>query len=170
MPEMVEFIVDRVTGKPVPNVGAEENRQRFERLLLEEKGYRPAEIEVDAPIEVFVAGEAYRSRVHLVVCRLMAVKCVAGSLGSWEREILAAARLLGEEPLPLAVVTDGKSAFLLETAGGKTLGQGMAILPTRGELPALAASLPRRPLDPARREREALIFRSYDSMIRQRMG
>ncbi len=164
MPDGTQFIIDHVTGKSVPNIGAEQNRQRFERVLLEEKGYRPEEIEVDCPIEVFVAGERYRSRVNLVICRLMAVKCAAGSLGSWEREILAAARLLEEQPLPLAVVTDGDTAFVLDSASGKAMGQGMEAVPTREALHALAATLPRRPLDAARREREALIFRSYDSM------
>jgi hypothetical protein len=33
-----ENIIDFVTGKAIPNVGAEENRQAVERLLVEEKG------------------------------------------------------------------------------------------------------------------------------------
>lgn len=159
-----ESVVDRVTGVVLPNVGAEENRQRFERVLLEDKGYHREDIAVDRPIAVTVAGETYHSRIHLVVCGCMAVKCAAGSLGSWEREILAAARLLADPPLKLALVTDGRDAILLETVGGKVIGEGLAAVPSRNDLPLLAARVPLRRLDSARRAREALIFRSYDAM------
>ena len=43
-------LVDFVTGREVPNIGAEENRQAVERLLVEQKGYDREEIEVEVPI------------------------------------------------------------------------------------------------------------------------
>jgi hypothetical protein len=88
-------ITDFVTGRPAPNIGAEENRQAVERYLVDRKGYDRKNIEVDVPIEMTIAGEIFRSRVDLVVTlgghRLLAIRCVAGSLVSYEREILAAA-------------------------------------------------------------------------------
>ena len=94
------LITDFVTGKEIPNVGAEENRQMVERFLVNEKGFSKEDIEVDVDIEMTVAGEPYRSQIDLVVSidggatRFMAIKCAAASLGSREREILAASRLL----------------------------------------------------------------------------
>jgi ABC-type bacteriocin/lantibiotic exporter with double-glycine peptidase domain len=149
-------------------MGAEANRQAFERFLVTEKGYRPDEIEVDAPIRFEIDGELYESRVDLFVriagISLMAIKCAAGSLGSWEREILAAARLMEDRPVPLSVVTDAKTAIVMETVSGKKVGTGLNAVWTRSEARQKIDTLTTSPLPTERIQREKLIFRSYDSM------
>lgn len=163
------LITDYVSGKAVPNIGAEENRQALERFLVAEKGYLKEDIAVDVDLELTIAGERYRSQVDLVVSvgrpktRMMAVKCAAGSLGSREREILAAARLLDEYQIPLAVVSDGKTVILLDSLTGKKVGEGLQSIPTKQELLATLVSFAPIPLLKERREREKLIFRTYDS-------
>ena len=163
-----DVIVDFITGQPVSNVGAEANRQQVERYLVEEKGYRREEVKVDAPIDVEIDGEVYRSSVDLIVQLegrpLMAVKCAAGSLGSREREIVSAARLYSTSPLPLAVVSDGSSATVLDVATGKKKGNGLVAIPTRSQAVNLAQAEPLPPVAPGRLAREKLVFRSYDSM------
>lgn len=163
-----DVIVDFITGNPVPHVGAEANRQKVERYLVEEKGYRREDVMVDAPIDVEIDGDVYRSSVDLVVQiegrPLLAVKCAAGSLGSREREIVSAARLFAPSPLPLAVVSDGSSATLLDVATGKKTGDGLSAIPTRKEAVHLAQADLLPPVPPDRIAREKLIFRSYDSM------
>lgn len=163
-----DVIVDFITGEPVPNIGAEVNRQQVEQYLIEVKGYRREDVMVDAPIAVEIDGEVYRSAVDLVVQignrPLIAVKCAAGSLGSRQREIVAAARLYSKSPLPLAVVSDGSDATLLDAATGKTSGDGLAAIPTRSEALILAQAKPLPPIAPDRLARERLIFRSYDAM------
>jgi hypothetical protein len=64
----------------------------------------------------------------------MAIKCAAGSLGSREREILAAARVTSEYQIPFAVVSDGKTAVVLDTLTGEKLGEGMQQIPSRQKL------------------------------------
>lgn len=163
-----DIIVDYITGKSVPNVGAEINRQQVERYLVEEKGYQREEILVDAPIHVEIDGEVYRSAVDLVIQiddrPLMAVKCAAGSLGSREREIVSAARLYGISPVPLAVASDGVTASVLDTKTGKQKGKGLAAIPHRRRAIELVQQPPLPPIAPERIEREKLVFRSYDSM------
>jgi len=169
-PKPYSMITDFVTGKEIPYVGAEENRQMVERFLVNEKGFSKEDIEVDVDIEMTVAGETYRSQIDLVVSadggatRFMAVKCAAASLGSREREILAASRLLYEDPLPFSVVSDGKTAIVLDTVSGKKLGEGLNAIPSKGEVIVKLKTLQLRPFSKDRREREKLIFRSYDSM------
>ena len=159
-------LVDLVTGREVPNIGAEENRQAVERFLLEQKGYSREDIEVDAPIALVIRDEAYRSQVDLVVAvgkvRLMVIKCAAGALGSWERQTLAAARLLSDHPIPYAVVSDGKTALLTDSTTGKKIGEGMEAIPSKTEARQMLASARLQPLPEERRERESLIFRTYD--------
>ena len=164
-----DLLIDSLTGEPVANVGAEENRQIFQRLLVAEKGYAKTEISRDVDIDLNVGGQPYRSQIDLVVCLnadtpLMVVKCAAGSLGSREREIVAVARLLYDQVVPLAVVTDGRTAVVLDGIAGQKKGQGLAAVPSRAEAQRLLQQWVPRPLAPDRREREKLIFRTYDSM------
>ena len=70
MPETLKpytTIVDFVTGKEMPNIGAEENRQAVARYLVEEKGYQKSDIAIDVDIEMTIAGEVYRSQIDLVI-------------------------------------------------------------------------------------------------------
>ena len=161
-------IVDFITGETVPNVGAEVNRQQVERYLIEVKSYRREDVIVDAPIDVAIAGEVYRSAVDLIIQiegrPLVALKCVAGSPGSREREIVSAARLYDASPLPLAVVSDGSGATVLDAVTGKKKGDGLAAIPTRNEAVILSQAVPLPPVAPDRLARERLVFRSYDSM------
>ena len=162
------MITDFVTGREVPNVGAEENRQAVEKFLISEKGYSKEDIQVDVDLAITVAGEPYRSQVDLVVSpdggrtRFMVIKCAAGSLGSREREIVAAARLLDEYQIPRAVVSDGQSAVVLDTVAGKKIGDGLDAIPSRQQAIDELQSLILTPFPPERREREKLIFRTYD--------
>jgi hypothetical protein len=163
-----EIIKDYATGKEIPEVGAEDNRQLFERFLVEKKGFDKSDIDIDVDIETRAKGETYRSQVGLVVSvgdiRFMAVKCVAGALQSWEKEIISAARLLESYQIPYSVVVDGKSAMIWETFTGKLAGEGMDAVFSKSEAEKLLSSMELQPLPEKRRERESLIFRSYDSM------
>ena len=164
------MITDFVTGKEIPNVGAEENRQMVQKFLVNHKGYAKEDIEVDVDIVITISGQPYRSQIDLIIridscrTRFMALKCAAASLGSREREILAAARLLGENQIPLSVVSDGRTAIVLDTVSGRKLGEGLDALPSKDEAIEKLSDLELQPFPEEKRERESLIFRSYDSM------
>ena len=163
------MITDFLTGKDIPNIGAEENRQAVEQFLVNVKGYSKDDIEADVKIEIIAAGKPYSSQVDLVVTagaakkRMMAVKCAAGSLGSREREILAAARLLDDYQIPLSVVSDGQTAIVLDTISGQKIGEGIDAVPSKQAVIAKLASYRFTAFPAERLEREKLIFRTYDS-------
>jgi hypothetical protein len=97
--------------------------------------------------------------------QIMAVKCAAGSLGSREREVVSAARLVNRSyQIPLAVATDGATAIVLDTLSGKKIGEGLDAIPSRQSVVENPDRLLFQPLAADRREREKLIFRSYDSL------
>ena len=168
IPKTFKLITDFVTGEKIPDVGSEANRQTIERILVTEKGYTKKDIEVDAPLEVTIGDEPYRSSVDLVVSvhgqRYMVIKCAPGSLGSREREIVSAARLLDDYQIPVSVVSDGKTAMVLDTVSGEKIGEGLDAIPSKKALQETAKSLELQPVAEKRLEREKLIFRSYDSM------
>jgi hypothetical protein len=159
---------DYLTGAIIPDVGAESHRQAVLRFLVEKKGYSRDALWVDAPIHTLIAGRPYTAKIDLIVKAgtplrpVMAFKCCAGSLGSREREILAAARIFGQTPIRLAVVSDGRDAILLDTVTGKPHAHGLAALPSPQEATRLLGEQPPRPYPEDRMEREKLIFRTYD--------
>lgn len=164
-----DTIVDFVTGKPVPDVGAEMNRQTVERLMVKEKGFPRESIAVSRPISFDIEGETYRSTVDLSICMnditFMLVRCVAGSLDSYEREILAACRLIEEDyTVPYAVVSDGQNALVRDAMSGKRVGSGLDSIPTLSEAAELTGQISLDLVDTDRREKEKLIYRTYNSM------
>ena len=164
----VETIVDYITGEAIPNVGAEYNRQLVEQMLVEVKGYAKSEIGVNVPIVLEMKDETYRSHLDLVVSfegiRCMVIKCAAGSLGSREREVIAAARLLEAYQIPLAVASDGHNALVWDTVSGGLVGKGLEYLPDKRQTQKSFDAASLVTLAPERRLRQQLIFRSYDSM------
>lgn len=164
----LETITDFITGQLLPNEGAEANRQIVEKYLVHQKEFHSGDILVNFPISIAIGEETYRSRVDLAIrinARIvMVVKCAAGSLGSRQREILAAARLLADYQIPLSVVTDGKMALVFDTVTGKEIGNGLEALPDRKKAKKMAEKTDFTPYPEDRREREAIIFKSYDTM------
>jgi len=162
------YIKDYVTGKEVPNVGAEENRQTVEKYLVEEKGYAKEELEIDAPLEIDIRGEVYAATVDIAIRigdrRLLAIKCAAGSIGSREKEILSAAKLLEDYQVPISIVSDGRNALVLDTLTGKKIGEGLNAIPTKVEILNRFDETDFQPVPATRLEQVKLVFRSYDSM------
>jgi len=162
------YIKDYVTGKEVPNIGAEENRQTVEKYLVENKGFSKKDLEVDAPLAFDIQGETYRSKVDIVIRiasrRLMVIKCAAGSIGSREKEILSAAKLLEDYQVPISIVSDGRSAIVMDTLSGQTIGEGLGSIPSKVEIANRFDPDDFQPVPANRLEQVKLVFRSYDSM------
>jgi hypothetical protein len=165
---MEETLIDHITGREIPDSGAEANRQEVERLLLESKGYAREDIEVDAPIVLNMGKEEYRSFVDLVVhidgWRYMVIKCAPGSLASREREVIAAARLLCDYQIPQAAASDGRTAIVWDTVSGRKIGDGPGAIPSKQQVRESFDPKRLLPLAEIRRARQQLIFRSYDIM------
>jgi hypothetical protein len=163
-----ETLKDFITGRIVPDIGAEANRQQVEKILVELKGYDRQEIEVDAPIALDMEGGPFTSTLDLVVrvrgWRYLVIKCAPGSLASREREVIAAARLVEKDyQVPLAAASDGRTALVWDTVSGKLAGEGMEAIPDRERAEASFDPQRLQALDLSRRWRQQLIFRSYDS-------
>ena len=162
------LIKDFITGKEVPNIGAEENRQAVEKYLVEQKGYAKGDLEIDAPLAFDIQEETYHAKVDIVVCidnrRLMAIKCAAGSIGSREKEILSAAKLLEDYQVPISIVSDGRNALVFDTVSGKQLGAGLEAIPSREEVATRFKDEDFQAVPEKRLEQVKLVFRSYDSM------
>ncbi|MFP4256734.1 MAG: type I restriction enzyme HsdR N-terminal domain-containing protein [Desulfobacterales bacterium] len=163
-----DMITDFVTGKQVPDAGAEANRQAVERVLVEQKGYAPSDIVVDMPVEFSVAGSHYASAVDLVVYAdnrpFMVIKCAAGSLDSRKNEAVSAARILFDSVVPLAAASDGQSALVFDAVTSKRTGRGLDAVPDAQAASEMIRKNKPFSLPEGRLEKERIIFRSYDIM------
>jgi len=159
---------DYLTGTSLVDTDDERYRQQLARFLVEEKGYAKAELEPRLKIETLFGGQFVTSKIDLVVRlagrRLMILRYGPGSLVTRERPAIAAARVLDDEcQMPLAVVTNGQDAEVLDTVSKKVLGTGLDAIPTRQELARFAAShdFLARPVGESL-ERELRILNAFD--------
>ncbi|MCF6289593.1 MAG: type I restriction enzyme HsdR N-terminal domain-containing protein [Desulfobacterales bacterium] len=159
---------DFITGEQVVDTDDERLRQKLARFLVAEKNYAKAEIEPRLKIETMFAGQFVTSGIDFTIRlhhrRLMIIRYGPGSLVTRERPAIAAARVLEPEyRIPLAVVTNGRDAELLDTHRGKVLASGLDSIPDRARAEQLLDTLRFEPFaDPGRRERELRILNAFD--------
>ncbi|NJB67675.1 hypothetical protein GGQ74_001315 [Desulfobaculum xiamenense] len=161
---------DYLSGENVEETSYEEFRQAMARMLVEELGYPRERLGAKVGIEFSVDGTPYCRVVDIVVHDeadrpLMLVFFVPGQPGSYEREVVAAARLYPGGAVPLAVVTDTREALLIESHGGTVIETGVRAIARYDALPALVREHPARELDEAHLERERRILYAYSEFI-----
>lgn len=162
---------DFLTGETLQDTDDERIRQQLARLLVEQLGYAPEELEPRLAITSEFNGNQVNSLIELCVRikgkRLFILRYGPGSLVTRETAAIAAARIL--EPryrIPLAIVTNGRDAELLETTNGKVLATGMEAIPSRSQALLLWQNLAFEPyLDPIKREQALRILNLFDQEV-----
>jgi hypothetical protein len=159
-------LTDFLTGKPLPDTHDERYRQRLAHLLVADKGYRKGEIEPRRALTVAVGDQRAIIPVDFIVSIdgriVMIVKYGPGSLVTRHRPVMAAARLVAPYQIPVAVVTNGEDADVLDGSTGTIMGAGLDAVPSRDELAAIAATAAFVPIDGKRAEMEARIVFCYE--------
>ncbi len=159
---------DYLTGEELTDTDDERYRQQISKMMVEKLGYHKQDLEPRLYIETMFTRNFVRSTIDLTVNmdgkQFMIIRYGPGSLVSRERSALAAARLLNSRyRIPLAVVTNGRDALLLDTITTKVLKEGMEAIPSREDavhlLPGLIF-LP--PQDQDKRVREQRILNAFD--------
>ena len=85
-----------------------------------------------------------------------------GLLVTRERSTLAAARLLENYEIPLAVITNGKEAEIMETGSGKIIARGLRAIPSKKEALIKAQDMIFEKVSEDRIEKERRILYVYD--------
>jgi hypothetical protein len=162
-------IRDYLTGEEMEETTYEEFRQALARILVEEKGYPRANLEAKVSIDFFVDGKDYCRIADLVAYDggrpIFVLFFCAGQPGTFDREVVAAARLIDDGPAPLAMATDTKDAVLMETARGRVLDQGFGALPDWERLKALVEEHPAQEFGEEKLERERRILYTYTEFL-----
>jgi hypothetical protein len=166
-----QALCDYLTGERIEETSYEDCRQALARMLVQERGYPREQLRPKVGIDFLVDGKPYCRVADLVAYAedgrpLLVLFFTAGQPGTFDREIVAAARLLPGGPAPLAAATDTREAVLHETAHGARIGSGLdQALPRWEHLRELASSHPAPVLDESRLERERRILYTYSEFI-----
>ncbi|HSO08525.1 MAG TPA: type I restriction enzyme HsdR N-terminal domain-containing protein, partial [Desulfoprunum sp.] len=159
---------DYLTGEELTDTDDERIRQELSSMMVEEKLYHRDELLPRLSIDTFFARCYVRSVIDLTVClenrQIMIIRYGPGSLVSRERAAIAAARVLNPAyVIPLAVVTNGREAELLDTSTGKILEYGLDSIPDRSTALAMTANMPILPPPQGKkREQEMRILNAFD--------
>jgi hypothetical protein len=159
---------DYITGEDLPDTDDERLRQELARMMVEDKGFAKSDLEPRLSIKTLFNHIFVRSVIDLTVSvdgkRLFVLRYGPGSLVTREKPALAAARVLDEAYcIPLAVVTNGRDAELLETHKGKVLATGMEAIPDLKQARKLSKTYPAPPpLAGAARERNMRVLNAFD--------
>jgi hypothetical protein len=162
---------DFITGEELPDTDDERTRQELSKMMVEDLGYKKEDLEPRRFIETLFSSQFVRSNIELTVNlgdkNFMIIRYAPGALVTRERSVVAAARVLEKEyQIPLAVITNGQDAELLDTANGKVLATGMGAIPTRVQAEEMLADLNFRDApEGKKREGELRILNAFDVQI-----
>jgi hypothetical protein len=139
-------LADILTGETLDDTLDERYRQKIARLLVEGKDYQPQDIEPRR--ELLLQADSRRAVIRIdFVVRIegktaMVIRFGPGSIVSRERPTLAVSRLVEAYQVPVAVVTNGEDAEILDGESGTVIGRGLEALPARAELAERARRYP----------------------------
>jgi len=159
---------DFLTGEELTDTDDERIRQELARMMVLEKGFSKSQLVSRLKIETLFSRNFVTSSIELTIVfkekQTLILRYGPGSLVSRERAAIAAARVLNpDHRIPLAVVTNGRDAELLDTRTGKILGYGLHSIPDSSSIENLLHQvdfLP--PLEGLQRERELRILNAFD--------
>lgn len=131
-------LIDFITGETLDETHDERYRQKLARLLVREKGYLKREIQPRFELVAKAENNKAIIRVDYVINVSgtigMIIKYGPGSLVTRHRPVLAASRLVVPYQVPIAVVTNGEDADILDGSTGKVVSRGLERIPSKSEL------------------------------------
>jgi hypothetical protein len=159
-------IDDLITGETIKDTLDERHRQKLAGLLLGSKGYLRSDIQ--SRKSVLVQAGANRALIKIdFLIRLsdklcMIIKYGPGSLVTRQRPVLAASRVLEPYQIPVAVVTNGEDAEILDGSSSEVLSRGLDAIPTKSELGQIAQRFDFTLIPDKRAEMESRILYCYE--------
>jgi hypothetical protein len=157
---------DLITGEPLKDTLDERYRQKIAGLLVNQKGYLKADITPRR--NLLVAADECKAKVKVdfvinFAGRIwMIIKFGPGSIVTRRRPVLAASRIMAPYQIPVAVVTNGEDAEILDGASGDILSTGLETIPSKSELQQMATEDHFRTIDKNRADMESRIVYCFE--------
>ena len=157
---------DFITGETIIDTHDERYRQKIARLLINHKGYQKSDIKPRKDLLVQAGEKRAVIKIDFLinlsgkVC--MIIKFGPGSIVTRRRPLLAASRILAPYQIPIAVVTNGEDAEILEGASGRVISRGLETIPGREQLVELIYADHFNRIPAERAEMESRILYCYE--------
>jgi hypothetical protein len=159
-------LTDCITGETVKDTHDERYRQKIARLLIRRLGYAREDI---VPRKALVARAGHKKAVlkidftiRLAGRTCMVIQYAPGSLVTRRRSVLAVSRLVAPYQVPVAVMTNGQDAEIINGTTGKVTASGLESIPPKAELTRMAAGEPFAPISDQQAEMESRIVYCYE--------
>ena len=157
---------DFITGETIPDTHDERYRQKIARLLINNKGYQKYDIKPRKELPVQAGENRAVIKIDFLINLLdkvcMIVKFGPGSIVTRRRPLLAASRILAPYQIPIAVVTNGEDAEVLEGASGRVMSHGLETIPSREQLIEIMRADHFNRISAVRAEMESRILYCYE--------
>lgn len=160
--ELTDFLNEKI----VEDTHDERYRQKVARLLVEEKGYLKGDIEAGRRLSVCAGDGKGLVPVDFII-RLkgkigMIIKYGPGSLVTRCRPALAMSRLLAPYQIPIAAVTNGEDAEIIDGASGNVLFFGIHAILSKADLSDTISAANFELISEKRAEMESRIVYAYE--------
>ena len=159
-------LTDFITGETLKDTHDERYRQKIARLLIRRLGYAREDI---VPRKALVARAGHKKAVlkidftiRLAGRTCMVIQYAPGSLVTRRRAVLAVSRLLVPYQVPVAVITNGQDAEIINGASGEVTASGLESIPSKADLTEMAAGETFAPISDQQAEMESRILYCYE--------
>ena len=159
-------LTDLITGEILKDTLDERYRQKIARLLIDEKKYLKGDIQARKKLLVKAGQNKAVIKIDFIINvsdrHCMIIKYGPGSLVTRHRSVLAASRVLTPYQIPVAVVTNGEDAEILDGRSSKVLSRGLDAIPSKMELLETANRFEFNGISTDRAEMESRILYCYE--------
>lgn len=140
---------DYLTGEIIADTHDERYRQKIARLLVESLGFEKSGIKKNIDLVVDIGTKRSRIKIDFLVLSAdagnreriaMMIKYSPGSLVTRRQTCVALSRIIAPYQIPVAVITNGEDAEVMDGATGMVIATGLGSLPDRAGLDARAAA------------------------------
>ena len=159
-------LTDFITGETLKDTHDERYRQEIARLLVRQLGYLKADIEPRKALIVKADSKKAVLKIDFTITlnsrTCMVLQYGPGSLVTRRRAVLAVSRLVAPYQVPVAVITNGKDAEIINGPSGEVTASGLESIPSKSDLTKMSASETFAPISEQRAEMESRILYCYE--------
>ena len=159
-------LADFLTGEVLKDTHDERYRQKIARLLINQKGYAKTDIEPRKALVVQADDKKAVLKIDFIITlagkAAMVVKYGPGSLVTRRRAVLAVSRLIAAYQVPVAVITNGQDAEIINGPSGEVIDTGLEAIPSKQDLTRCVADKIFGPISEHQAEMESRILYCYE--------
>ena len=159
-------LTDLISGETLKDTHDERDRQKIAHLLIRQLGYLKADIEPRKAIVAKADNKKAILKIDFAITlagkTCMVLQYGPGSLVTRRRAVLAVSRLIAPYQVPVAVITNGRDAEIINGTSGKVTASGLESIPSKADLTKMASGEVFVPISDQQAEMESRILYCYE--------